>query len=213
MSRFFRHWGLVNRHRWHVFLNGCHCGIGFHCCFHDLSKYTPKEFFRSVKYFNGSHSPVFEERLQNDYFSFICQAHARRNKHHWEYWTDFFMGRVIARTMPWKYATEYVCDMLSASYCYDPKTFFPAKTLGYFVDRSDHFLMSDATREYVTWCLTRYKELGFRGLKKKDTKKAYADILAKHGPVTVYESLPVAGALPKRANEFIMPSSYQDKQP
>lgn len=213
MSRFFRHFGLVNRHRWHVFTNGCRCGIGFHCFFHDLSKYHPKEFLRSVKYFNGKHSPVFEERLQNDYFSFICQRHTRRNKHHWEYWTDYFQGHILAMTMPWKYATEYVCDMLSASYCYDPKTFTKEKTLNYFLARADHYYMSDATREYVAWCLTRYRDLGFAGLKKKDTQKAYVEITARHDRVKVYDALAQVDALPPRANEFIIPSSLQDKQP
>ena len=213
MSRFFRHLGLVNRHRYHVFLNGVHCGIGFHCLFHDLSKYTHREFSRSVKNFDGTHSPVYEERLKNDYFSYICQAHTKRNKHHWEYWTDFFQGHVLAMTMPWVYATEYVCDMLSASFCYDPKHFTPEKTLNYFLDRADHYLMSDATKEYVAWCLTRFRDLGYDGLKKQDTKKAYEEITARHDRVKVYDSLPCAGALPRRAEEFIIPSSQKDKQP
>lgn len=213
MSRFLRHFHLVNRHRWHVFTNGVHCGIGWHCLFHDLSKYTPREFLRSVKHFNGTHSPVYEERLKNDYFSFICQAHTKRNKHHWEYWTDFFQGHVLAMTMPWKYATEYVCDMLSASYCYDPKHFTPAKTLEYFLARADHYFMSDATKEYVAWCLTQYRDKGFKGLRKKDTKKAYAEICGRHERVKVYDALPPVSTLPKRAEEFIIPSSFKDHQP
>ena len=73
MKAFFRHWGLVNRHRYHVWVNGIHCGIGWHCFFHDLSKFHPTEFLTSVRHYHGMHSPVYEERLKNDYFSFICQ--------------------------------------------------------------------------------------------------------------------------------------------
>ena len=196
MNSFFRHWGLVNAHRFRVWRNGCHCGIGFHCLFHDLSKYTPREFWPSVRYFVGTHSPVYEQRLNEGYFSSICQAHTRRNKHHWEYWTDFFLGRVVAKTMPWKYATEYVCDMLAASYCYDKVGFTGQKTLEYFLARKERYFMSDATREYVEWCLTRFAELGFAGLKKKDTKKAYEEICAKHPSVCLYDTALREGALP-----------------
>lgn len=197
MSKFFRHWGLVNRHRFRVFRNGCHCGIGWHCLFHDLSKYTPKEFWTSVRYYVGDHSPVYEERLSNGYFSTICQAHTRRNKHHWEYWTDYFLGRIIAKTMPWKYATEYVCDMLAASYCYEPKTFSGQKCYQYFLARHEHFYFSDASREYISWCLQRFAELGFAGLKKKDTKAKYAEIVNRHPNPRVYDALALAGALPE----------------
>ncbi|MCR5349076.1 MAG: DUF5662 family protein [Bacilli bacterium] len=196
MNAFFRHFGLVNRHRFQVWRNGCRCGIGFHCLFHDLSKYGPKEFWPSVRYFAGDHSPVLEQRKNEEYFSTICQHHTRRNKHHWEYWTDFYMGRIIAKTMPYVYATEYVCDMLAASYCYDPKGFSGQKTLDYYMARNGHYFMSDATREYVTWCLTRFAELGFAGLKKADTKKAYAEICSRHSDVRIYGTSSQEGALP-----------------
>ena len=199
MNAFFRHWGLVNAHRFHVWSNGVKCGIGWHCLFHDLSKYTPKEFLPSVKYFKGTYSPVYEQRLHEDYFSAICQAHTRRNKHHWEYWTDFFLGRVLAKPMPWKYATEYVCDMLSASYCYDKEGFSGEKVLRYFESRCPRYYMANGTREYVLWCLTRFRDLGFAGLRKKDTQEAYDRIMAEHPGVTIYESLTLAGTLPPLA--------------
>ena len=209
MNKFFGHLGLVNAHRFRVFINGCHCGIGFHCLFHDLSKYGPTEFWRSVRYFNGTHSPVLEERLENDYFSLICQHHTRRNKHHWEYWTDFYKGSVIALAMPWKYVTEYVCDMLSASYCYDPKNFSGQKTLEYFLERRDRYFLSEVTYEYMTWCLTRFRDLGFAGLKKKDTRKAYAEIAASHPAVRVYAIQAPGSALPPQPTGDIIPSSLQ----
>lgn len=213
MSKVFKHWGLVNRHRHHVFINGCHCGIGFHCLFHDLSKYGPKEFWASVKHYNGTHSPVLEERLDNDYFSYICQHHTRRNKHHWEYWTDYFQGHIVAMAMPWVYATEYVCDMLSASYCYDPKGFSGERAYQYFLKRRDHYYLSDVTKEYVTLCLKRFADMGFAGLKKKDTKALYEDICSRFPKVRVYDSMACEGTLPKDAKEFIMPKSLQGDKP
>ena len=192
MSALFKHLFLVTRHRWHVFTNGCRCGIGFHCLFHDITKFHPTEFFTSVKYYRGTFSPVYAERLENEYFSSICQHHTKRNKHHWEYWTDFFRGKIVARAMPWKYATEYVCDMLSASYCYNPKDFKLETTYLYFEQRKDHYYMAPLTREYVTYCLKRYAEMGFAGLKKKDTKKAYAELETKLGKTCLITRLSVA---------------------
>jgi len=212
MKKLFRHWGLVNRHRYHVFINGCRCGIGFHCLFHDLSKFHPKEFWPSVKYYDGTHSPVLEERLQNDYFSLICQHHTKRNPHHWEYWTDFYKGKILALAMPWRYATEYVCDMLSASYCYDPKAFNGETVVSYFAARCDHYYLSDVTKAYVKWCLERFAKHGFKGLRKKDTKAEYQRILGIYPKVKTYEPLSPTGALPLEGNEPIIPSALQGGQ-
>ena len=204
MGNFFKHLGLINRHRNRVISNGRKCGIFWHCLKHDLSKYSYKEFHTSAAYYNGHHSPIFEERINNGYFSSVCQRHTRKNPHHWEYWTDFFQGRIVVKTMPWVYATEYVCDMLSASYVYNPSSFAPGTTLDYFLARKDHYYMTKATEEYVVWCLTRYRDLGFAGLKKKDTKAKYAEIVARLPQVEVIDTLHPAGELPSDPKMAIM---------
>ena len=197
MKNFFHHLALVTRHRWHVFLNGCHCGIGWHCLFHDLTKFHPTEFFTSVKYYRGTFSPVYAERLENGYFSRICQHHTKRNKHHWEYWTDFYRGNIVVKAMPWKYATEYVCDMLSASFCYAPKEFKNETTYDYFEQRQSHYYLAPLTREYVRFCLKSFAEKGFAGLKKKDTKKRYAELEKELGStLMIHELNPSPDTLP-----------------
>ena len=185
----FRHFLLITHHRHMVIRNGFHCGIFWHCLRHDLTKYGHTEFHNSALHYAGDHSPVYEERLVNGYFSSICQHHTKRNKHHWEYWTDFFCGRIIVRTMPWVYATEYVCDMISASKNYNPKGFKPETTYDYFVKHAKNYYMSQGTYEYVKWCLARYRDLGFKGLKKKDTKAKYAEITAKYPKTEMLTSL------------------------
>ena len=185
----FRHFLLITHHRHMVIRNGFHCGIFWHCLRHDLTKYGHTEFHNSALHYAGDHSPVYEERLVNGYFSFICQPHTKRNKHHWEYWTDFFCGRIIVRTMPWVYATEYVCDMISASKNYNPKGFKPETTYDYFAKHAKNYYMSQGTYEYVKWCLARYRDLGFKGLKKKDTKAKYAEITAKYPKTEMLTSL------------------------
>ena len=93
---FLHHFLTITKHRNQVIRNASHCGIFFHALKHDLTKYGPTEFITSAKYYAGTHSPVDEERRSNHYFSKVCQHHTRRNKHHWEYWTDFFMGRIVS---------------------------------------------------------------------------------------------------------------------
>ena len=44
-------------------------------------------------------SPVFEERKTHNYFSEIVKHHVGRNKHHWEYWCDTFIGNMVIKTM------------------------------------------------------------------------------------------------------------------
>lgn len=196
--KFFSHLSLILHHRHRVIHNAFHMGIFWHALRHDISKFSPKEFFPSVHYFVGTYSPVYAERLSNSYFSSICQHHTKRNPHHWEYWTDFFRGRVIAKTMPYKYATEYVCDMLSASYTYNPKSFRPETTLLYFQRNAPYYYMTRATKEYVETCLTRYRDSGWKHLTKKETKALYKELTEKYPEVELFDTLSIPeGPLPE----------------
>jgi hypothetical protein len=196
MSHPFRHLAVITRHRHRVLLNALHMGIFFHALGHDLSKLSWTEFATSARYYAGSYSPVYKERMANHYFSRICQHHTKRNPHHWEYWTDFFAGRLLAKTMPYKWACEYVCDMLSASKTYDKKDFKPDTTLEYFRSKCGHYYMTEATKEYVDWCLATYAEKGWKGLKKKLTKAKYEEITSRLPDVEVIDRLRLEGELP-----------------
>lgn len=196
MSHPFKHFALIIKHRHQVIRNGSHLGIFWHCLRHDLSKFSPVEFNNASKYFVGTHSPVYEERLSNGYFSKQCQHHTKRNKHHWEYWTDFLKGRIIAKNMPYKYALEFVADTLSASKTYDPKNFKSDTTLKYFEAHSKVYYMTDTTKEFIHWCLSEYAENGWKNLKKKNTKKRYKEIEEKHPKTKVFESLQIFENLP-----------------
>lgn len=198
MGHPFKHLILILHHRHRVINNARKMGIFFPALKHDLSKFSPKEFNPSAYYFAGDHSPVYEQRLHEGYFSSICQHHTKRNPHHWEYWTDFFMGRILAKTMPYKYATEYVCDMLAASYTYHPKEFKRETTLEYFLRNSPRYFMTKATKEYITWCLTQYAESGFSHLKKRETKQKYLEIISKYPNVEVFSELPPSIPLPPK---------------
>ena len=53
IKKIFKHFILINRHRFLVFKLSVKAGIPFRGLIHDLSKYSPIEFFESVKYYNG----------------------------------------------------------------------------------------------------------------------------------------------------------------
>lgn len=55
---FFKHLNVVNKHRYKVFKLCCKAGIPFRGLMHDLSKYSPTEFWEGVKYFDGKISPI-----------------------------------------------------------------------------------------------------------------------------------------------------------
>lgn len=196
MSHPFKHLRVILKHRHQVIRNGWHLGIFWHCLKHDLSKFGRTEFKVGSTYYVGTHSPIYEERLRNGYYSTACQHHTRRNKHHWEYWTDFFKGRIIAKNMPYKYALEYVADTLSASKTYDPKNFKGSTTLEYFNRNSPHYYLTDTTEEFIRWCLTEYAENGWKNLKKKNTKKVYKEIEAKYPKTKVFDTMKALGDLP-----------------
>lgn len=193
----FKHFFLVCRHRHQVIRNGLHMGIFFHCLRHDLSKYLPSEFIRSAKYYKGTGSPVYNERLNNNYYSKVCQLHTRRNKHHWEYYTDFLAGRIIVRNMPYKYCLEYVADVLSASKTYTKEEFNPSSAYNYFNKMKNHYYFTLGTEEFLTECFKRYSESLFKHLKKKDTKPLYREIMSKYPDTRIFEELKIDVELPK----------------
>lgn len=84
---------------------------------HDLSKYSPTEFFESVKYYQGDRSPIDACKEANG-VSYAWMHHKGRNPHHYEYWQDNFDRGGTPVMMPYKYAIEMLCDYLAAGRAY-----------------------------------------------------------------------------------------------
>lgn len=180
IKNFFKHLHTVNSHRWKVFYYCLKVGIPLNGLKHDLSKYEPNEFIRSVKYYKGTSSPIFEERKNNNLISKVALHHTNHNKHHYEYWCDICRGNILSIKMPFTYATEYCLDMISASKTYNKKSFKREFVLDFFNKRESHYLMHPATKEYVKYILNEYKDNNFKNLKRKKLKKIYQDINDKY---------------------------------
>ena len=115
IKNFFGHLSLVLRHKRAVFRNCRKCGIVWRGLVHDLSKFSPVEFFESVRYFQGNRSPIGACRRDKG-ISYAWLHHKGKNKHHIEYWLD---GDCAEHPMmPYKYAVECVCDKLAATRVY-----------------------------------------------------------------------------------------------
>ena len=56
--KIFKHTKLVLKHKWVVFKLCCKIGIPWRGFLHDWSKFSPTEFFESIKYFSGDRSPI-----------------------------------------------------------------------------------------------------------------------------------------------------------
>lgn len=130
-ERCFRHLMLVTRHKWYVFVYCAYAGHPWRGLMHDWSKFSPAEFWGSVRYFNGRRSPVGLCRDVEGY-SFGWLHHKGRNKHHYEFWIDIVdtngnrptqPGVFYPIPMPFEYALESVCDTIAASRAYNGKKF------------------------------------------------------------------------------------------
>ena len=109
VKRFFGHLRTVNRHRAMVRKLCFKCGLYWQGLTHDLSKYSPVEFWNGVKFYTGTKSPHYGEREVYGY-SKAWLNHKGRNKHHGEYWQDI---RPNGLTEPIPMPTKYFIEMLS----------------------------------------------------------------------------------------------------
>ena len=108
------HLRTILHHKKLVFIHCCKCGIVWQGLVHDMSKFSPTEFFQGVKYFQGNRSPNAKERELFGY-SKAWMHHKGRNKHHFEYWTDYNIKarNVMPVEMPVKYVVEMLCDRMA----------------------------------------------------------------------------------------------------
>ena len=136
-KNFFKHLKVVTKHRFLVFKYSCKVGIPFLGLIHDLSKYSYKEFSISEKNYTGYQSPLLTERRNNGMFSECFVHHTNKNKHHFEYYIDYFGGDVILKIMPYKYNLEYVIDVISASKTYNGKKFNNNMPYEYFNSKNN----------------------------------------------------------------------------
>ena len=157
----WRHFLTITKHRMLV-LDGCfRVGLYWQGLVHDLSKYSPTEFWNGARYFQGTRSPNTAERELKGY-SEAWIHHKGRNRHHYEYWTDMNLQtrNYEPVPMPRKYLVEMVMDRRAACMIYQGKAYKPASALEYFDKSREKTLMHSQTRQELSFLLTMLRDRG-----------------------------------------------------
>lgn len=175
IKNFFLHLKTILIHKYWVAYYCFKIGLYWQGIVHDLSKFSPIEFWESVKYYQGDKSPLAYSREVNGY-SKAWLHHRGRNKHHYEYWCDNFDYGVISLVMPYKYAVEYICDIIAAH-----RTYVKAFSYESLLNRFDHKPVSMRMHEGVKYFVRSVIRLlineGESSFTSKRLKKLYSDCI------------------------------------
>ena len=179
-QKFTGHFKTVIKHKYWVWYYMNKCGRGWQGLRHDLSKFSPTEFWESVKYYSGTRSPI-DACKEDKGVSMAWMHHKGRNPHHYEYWMDNFDKGGEAKEMPWKYKVEMICDYLGAARAYMGEKFSYQGELEWWrkkleLPRAQH----DADKEFVTRILEQLAhEEKMVGIKYTTKMLKYIMLVAK----------------------------------
>ena len=181
--RAWEHFKTITRHRRLVRRYCFRLGLYAQGIRHDLSKYSPAEFFRGVKYYQGYRSPNDAERRENG-VSLAWLHHKGRNRHHFEYWIDYCIGEdgkvyMGGCKMPLKYVAEMFCDRIAACKIYQGEQYTDASAYDYYERSRGHILIHPETGELIGEMLRVLKDEGeeaafsyVRGLLREEEQKS-----------------------------------------
>lgn len=161
LKKIWLHFKLITKHRWLVFKLCTKVGLPWRGFIHDLSKYSPTEFWESAKYYVGNRSPIQVAREERKY-SEAWLHHKGKNKHHEEYWYDF-NAPVKAPVIPYKYAVEMLCDMISAGIVYKNKEWTKEYPLWYWTNKKNKTIINPKTVDFFQ---NIFEEISKEGIEK-----------------------------------------------
>ena len=161
MRNVWKHFKTITHHR-RLVRHGCfRVGLYWQGLTHDLSKYSPIEFWTGVRYYQGNRSPNTAEREAKGY-SEAWMHHKGRNKHHFEYWTDINPAtrRYEPVEMPRKYLAEMVMDRIAASRTYRGRAYTDGDPYAYFSRSKDVLTMHPETKRELDKVLRMLEKKG-----------------------------------------------------
>lgn len=167
----WRHFRTITYHKYLVGKGCFRIGLYRQGLLHDLSKYSPTEFWAGIKYYQGTRSPNNAEREDKGY-SAAWMHHKGRNRHHYEYWNDYSAtdnpGTIVPVPMPDRYIAEMIMDRIAACKVYEGKNYTDASPYAYYLKGSFRAPMHEETR--------RKLERMLKLLAKEGEEKTYARI-------------------------------------
>ena len=179
LKKAWQHFNTITKHR-HLVRRYCfRCGLYLQGLTHDLSKYSPTEFLKGARYYQGNQSPNNAERKDSG-ISLAWLHHKGRNKHHFEYWIDFSVKDkdkpLRIAPMPKKYICEMFVDRVVACKIYNKENFKLSDPLDYFNRGDTRQFLHPKTLKLIEFLLTMYAEKGekytFAFIRKKILKNA-----------------------------------------
>lgn len=161
LKKIIGHFKTITRHRHTVIAHSRRAGILFQGLRHDLSKYSLTEFIPGARFYCGDKSPNEEERALYGY-SAAWLHHKGRNRHHFEYWSDYNVktkefGPV---PMPPKYIAEMFCDRVAASKIYQGEKYTDKHPLEYFMRSKGRRPIDPNTSDMIEGLLRTLAEEG-----------------------------------------------------
>lgn len=156
-----KHFSTITKHRHQVIRHCAKAGIFWQGVRHDLSKYTPIEFLNGIRNYQGYRSPNEQERETKGY-SEAWMHHKGRNRHHFEYWTDYNpkTKKVEPVMMPLRFVAEMFCDRLAASKIYNKENYNNTQPLDYFLKGKDRRIIHPQTSDLLESWLVLLNEQG-----------------------------------------------------
>lgn len=162
VRNFFGHLGTVRKHRKVVFSHCIKAGIFWRGALHDLSKYSPAEFFAGVRFYQGGTRSPNEGERECFGYSLAWMHHKGRNRHHFEYWTDYNpeTKQMEPVKMPLKFVKEMFCDRVAASKVYQGENYKDSHPLEYFARGKVRRRIHPETSDLIESWLLMLKEKG-----------------------------------------------------
>ena len=156
-----KHFKTITKNRHQVMRNCFRVGLIRQGLLHDLSKYSPTEFWQGAKYYQGTRSPNARARDAVGY-STAWMHHKGRNKHHYEYWTDVLPGTNTYGPipMPTRYLVESVMDRIAASKIYRGSEYRDSDPLAYLNHEKGEQLLNPETYRKMRFLLTLLQDRG-----------------------------------------------------
>ena len=161
MKNLIGHFITITKHR-HLVIKHCKkAGVLWQGLRHDLSKYSPTEFLPGIKYYTGKRSPNEGERAEYG-FSLAWIHHKGRNKHHFEYWTDYNpVSKLVEPVeMPIRYVAEMFCDRVAAGKIYNGDKYTDDSPLEYFMKAKHRRVIHPKTSDLLEGLLVMLKDYG-----------------------------------------------------
>ncbi len=161
--KIWKHFKTITYHKYLV-MQGCFkVGLYWQGIFHDMSKYSPSEFWVGAKYYQGNRSPNNAERE-----AIGCSSswlhHKGRNKHHYEYWIDYstkdIAGGMAPAPMPSKYVVEMLMDRIAACKVYNGKDYTSTSPWEYYKSGREKAPLHPETKRLLEKLLLMLAEYG-----------------------------------------------------